>query len=291
MPIEIVFKRVGTRVSAATSGRQEPWIALSLRGDFYFVAGSNTSAEQPVSVSTSPPTTSGKPPSVSAPSGGSGMSAQDANVIATKDIGSLRVVLKSVMTVKFMDDGGNRVNGVRCSFEFMNRETLRPIAVALHAWPFGSIDDGYAHIGWPGDYPGNVLRSTLLDERGTVWSLSPSGVTGIGIVSAGRRDSGGLFGPTDILSLLQRQDETGTNMSSSVPSRAFVFGSTTSIPLGQIVTIIMNFAQDRQAYSMQPPKFFQIVSEIVVGAVTEGSKKSYTLQSLIFDRVSMTAGG
>src|SRR5260370_793985 len=94
IPIEIVFKRVGTRVSAATRGRQEPWIALSLRGDFYFVAGSNTSAERASSVSTSAPIASNQPSSTTGPGGGSG---------TTKDIGSLRVVLKSVMRVKLKD--------------------------------------------------------------------------------------------------------------------------------------------------------------------------------------------
>lgn len=301
VPIEIVFKRVGTRVSAATSGRQEPWIALSLRGDFYFVAGSNTSAEQASSVSTSPPITFNQPPSATGPAGGSGTSYQEANAIATKDIGSLRVVLKSVMPMKLKDQNGRSVNGIRCSFEFMNRETQRPIAAAMHAWPsglamnvnpYGETPGYVTPYGGYGTQPGNALRTTLLDERGTVWSLSASGVTGINIVSVGKTSrSTRSANPAEIGSLLQRQDETGTNENPDI-GYAFVFGSTTPIPPGESVTVVMSFVQDAGETTSGPlPKFFQISSEIVVGVVKTGTKKSYSLHNVIFDRVSMPADG
>jgi hypothetical protein len=37
------------------------------------------------------------------------------------------------------------------------------------------------------------------------------------------------------------------------------------------------------------PQFIQISGEIVVGIVMEGGKKSYSLQNLLFDRVSVSS--
>ncbi len=39
--IETVFKRVGERVSEVSKGEQEPYLSLSIRGDFYFVENAN----------------------------------------------------------------------------------------------------------------------------------------------------------------------------------------------------------------------------------------------------------
>ena len=103
----------------------------------------------------------------------------DPNAIATKDIGPLRVVLKSVMPTKADDDGGQRTNGIRCSFEFTNREAQMPIFAAMHAWPFGTVHTGYAFLAGPGEVPGNTLRTTLVDERGLVWTLYAPNVTGM----------------------------------------------------------------------------------------------------------------
>lgn len=218
------------------------------------------------------------------------------NAITSKDIGSLRIVLKSVMPIKLKDQNGQRVNGIRCSFEFLNRETQRPIVVALNAFPGKKNSYGQGE----GRNLGEVLRATLLDEGGMVWSLSASGVTGMSIVSAGRRSSSesiSVFSPTDIPSLLQRKDERGTNMmtDADLPQLGpfpFVLGTTTPIPPGETVTVIMSFVQDAGETTSGPlPKFFQMNTEIVVGVVTEGTKKSYSLHNVIFDRVSLSAGG
>ena len=295
VPVELVFKRVGMRVSAATSGRQEPWIALSLRGDFYFVAGSNASAELASSVNIPPPIKSNRPPTATGPTSISGANFQDANAIARNDIGPLRVILKSVMPIKLKDQNGQRVNGIRCSFKFINLETQRPIVVAMNANPsMRALGDRL-----------RTTRTTLLDERGTVWGLSISDVTGISIVSVGNTLAPGVTGrsnysqsanPAEIASLLQRQDETGTNMTSE-PDRpdlkyAFVFGSTTPIPPGQSVTVVMNFVQDAGETTSGPsPKSFQFVAEIVIGVVTTDTKKSYSLHNVLFDRVSLPSRG
>jgi len=228
-----------------------------------------------------------------------GMSYQALNAIASKDIGSLRVALKSVVPTRQMGSNGHTVMGIRCSFEFINRETQRPIVVALNAVPAPPGRTNWFGTGSGGPIPigdvrmGDVLRTTLVDESGPVWSLSATGVTGMSIVSAGKRDSYSVFSATDIPSLLQRQDELGTNMTTpdaNAPQQwpfAFVFGSTTQLAPGQSSVVTMNFVQDARDTVSGSAKVFQIVSEIVVGVVTTSAKTSYSLQNLMFDRVSM----
>jgi hypothetical protein len=232
-----------------------------------------------------------------------GTSYQDATVIATKDIGSLRVVLKSVLPMKVKDQNGRSVNGIRCSFEFVNRETQRPIVVAMNAAPYRPPPSGalFGYIGNPrciegsaGTRTGDVLRTTLVDERGTVWSLSTSGVIGMSIVSVGKSSPSDVLSPTDIAAVLERQDKIGTNMTRDancpqVQPFAFVFGSTAQIASGQSAAVTLSFVQDAVDSALGAvPKFFQINSEIVIG-VTTGAKKSYSLYNLTFDRVSMPA--
>lgn len=230
---------------------------------------------------------------------GSGTSYQDANAIATKDIGSLRVVLKSVLPLKVKDKRGRSVSGIRCSFEFISRETQKTIAVAMNAKVGEKEDEGN-----DGRQPGEALRSALVDEHGTEWNLAAPGMTGISTVTAGKGDGFHLSNPTEIGSLLQRQDRTGTNMGTTSGNYRrpypFVFGSTTPILPGQRLTVVMNFVRDSGEWGSwnsrepvtpeAPPTFFQLNSEIVVGLVTTDGAKSYSLQNLVFDRVSMSAG-
>jgi hypothetical protein len=307
--IEIVFKRVGMFVSTATGGHQEPWIASSLRGDFYFAAGSNTNVGQASSVSTSPPITSNRPPSATELGGGT--SYQIANAIASKDIGSLRVVLKSAMQVNHTDQRGRSVNGIRCAFEFINLETQRPIVVAMNAI---APDRGR-------DSMGSYLRSTLVDENGGLWRLPTPDVAGMSIVGVGQQGyfvNNPFYNPAEIVSLLSKRDDLNSDVVTSQgryesrgPNRSkrddlnsgvvtsqnghyesrdqnrFIFGSTTEMSPGQRLMVTMTFVQNEyRTTSPPPPKVFQLATEIVVGIVTSGTKKSYSLHNVTFDRVS-----
>lgn len=107
-----------------------------------------------------------------AASGGSGTSYQAANAIATKDMGALRIVLKSVLPMK--PQGGG--SGIRLSLEFTNRETQNPVAVALNST---QVDEVF--------HPSEVLRASLLDDRGAGWHLIASNTAGIGIVGVGAK--------------------------------------------------------------------------------------------------------
>jgi TolB-like protein len=199
------------------------------------------------------------------------------HAIASKDIGSLRVVLKSVMPMKLQGGFLQSSNGIRCSFELSNLETQKPIVVAMNATPLNSTQ-------LRGD-----LRSTLVDENGGLWRLRNSDVAGLGIVGVGMRASGDLYDPTEIVTLLSKRDDLNSDLDDRAGNRRFIFGSMTEISAGQSLTVSMTFAQVSQTTSGAPAKFFQIASEIVVGVATTGAKKSYSLRNLTFDRVSLSA--
>ncbi len=201
-----------------------------------------------------------------------------ANVIATKDIGSLRVVLKSVLPVNL-----NQVNkGMRCSFEFINLETEKPISVGMNAI---APNRGSEQIG-------SYLRSTLVGEKGDVWRLSNSDVTGgIGKVGVGRQQqSGDYYDPAEITTLLSKRDNLNADFVdiNSYTRRYFIFGDTTEISPGQSIAVTAIFVQDNNQTNEIPSKVFQMASEIVVGIRKSDMKKSYTLYNLTFDNVSIS---
>src|SRR6185369_5867153 len=119
------------------------------------------------------------------------------NAIASKDIGSLRVVLKSIMRVTV---AGNysALNGIRCSFEFINLETQKPIVVAMNAIANSSVI-------------GRSLRSTLVDENGGLWRPRNSDVAGMSIVGVGQQQSGFLYDPTEIVTVLAKRDDLNSD--------------------------------------------------------------------------------
>ncbi|HMG75028.1 MAG TPA: FlgO family outer membrane protein [Pyrinomonadaceae bacterium] len=200
------------------------------------------------------------------------------NAIASKDLGSLRVVLKSVMRVKIARNY-SMMNGIRCAFEFINLETQRPIVVAMNA---------VASSGVIGSY----LRSTLVDENGGLWHLYNADVAGMSIVGVGQQASGFRYDPAEIVTVLSKRDDLNSddfNVGGTL--FRFIFGSTTEMSSGQSLTVTMTFVDDgNQTTSGASPKVFQMATEIVVGVEKSGAKKSYTLHNFTFDQVSMRAG-
>jgi len=205
------------------------------------------------------------------------------NAIASKDLGSLRVVLKSIMRVKVNDQFGRSVNGLRCSFEFISLETQRAIVVAMNAI---TPDRGFTQIG-------SYLRSTSVDENGGLWRLRNSEVAGMSIVGVGQQRWGVYYDPAQIVTVLSKRDDINSDITimgnTEVP---FIFGSMTEMSPGQNLTVTMTFAQDvNQTNSGAPPKAFQIAIEIVAGIAKTGSKKSYTLHNFTFNQISLRSGG
>jgi hypothetical protein len=168
-----------------------------------------------------------------------------------------------------------------------------------------------------------LLRSHVLDDRGGVWNLLPSGLNGLGFVRVGvhGRNGAEAYAPTEIGRLLQLLDDLGrsyddpadgfyanadscgeggcntTYGSAGITSpkkffpysgNTFVSGSKSTFEHGQRGTVTMTFVP--QAGNVNyTPKFFQFQGEIVVGIVQPNMKTSYTLQILNLERVNMPA--
>jgi len=201
----------------------------------------------------------------------------NANGIAAKEIGPLRVVLKSVSPVKL--DGWRPA--IRCSFEFINTETKSPIVVAMNAVALPT--------GWVGRI-GESLRSTLIDEDGGEWRVQNPDVAGISIVGVGQQGySKPSYDPSEIAAVLSKRDELNSDVDNEKGSEYhFIFGSTTEIPAGQSLEVTLNFAKTgNQTASGESRKVFQLASEIVVGVAKTGTKNSYSLRNLTFDQVSL----
>ena len=214
--------------------------------------------------------------------GGNGPNYQEATAIATRDIGPLRIVLKSVMPMKIPNVFGRSRLGVRCSFEIISRETQRTVSIAANA----GAGTGTFEMS-------QVLRSTINDDRGAIYKLAASSVKGIGVVGVGYRNwSGPSYNPTEIPALLTKQDETRSDRGAD-DRFPFIYGSPTQLLPGSITRVTMEFLQgDLEAAAGPPPTFFQVDSELVIGiSGTEGGKKTYSLHNLTLDRVAWPVAG
>jgi TolB-like protein len=231
----------------------------------------------------------GSSPAAVSTAGGGGNSYQDAGAVATKDIGSLRVALKSAMAMK-VTRSGRHTSGIRCTFELINRETQRQVVVAVNAereinyFPFISANQSREEM----------LKASLLDERGVVWNVVGSGMTGLPTIRAGNGPGGRPYLSTEIVRLLDKRDRLNSDRepaSADQPSCCgtveFIYGATTPIEPGRSLKVTMDFIASEA--DVPAPQFIQISGEIVVGIVMEGGKKSYSLQNLLFDRVSVSS--
>lgn len=239
---------------------------------------------------------------------------QTHKAIASKDLGSLRVTLKSVLRV-------TSTNRIRWTFQFENRESRRPIAVAVNAE--GQEDKGGGGLRFNSGPPSIEMRAGAVDDRGGDWTLSSSGLGGIGFVRAGVKGRNGreAISPMEIARLLRLRDELGcetddpadgitaqadsigeggsnytfgagrvTSPTQFFPYRGnrFVSGATTSIEPAQSTTVTMDFRSGPgSALPHLGALVLQFNSEIVVGVGERGAPKSYTLHTLTLDRVSL----
>ena len=211
---------------------------------------------------------------------------QGGNAIATKDIGSLRVVLKSArpMMVSVL---GQRTSGIRVTLELINRETQRQVVVAMNAEPGTGFFPTMSASGTE-----EMLKSSLLDEGGGEWKLVGSALIGLPTIRAGRGPMG-AYGSSDIIRLLDMRDKSNSYTEALNPaypnggSVQFIYGATTPIEPGQSLEVTMNFVASDARVAV--PKVIQVNGELVVGVVTAGTKKSYSLQNVMFDRVSVSS--
>lgn len=205
----------------------------------------------------------------------SALSYKEAGAITSKDIGSLRIILKSVTPVRSTD--GRALASIRYTFEFINLETQRPLMVAMNAQAPGNVAKSMAP--W--------LRSSLIDDRGGVWNLSAQGTTGIGVVGVG---SQGVFYPynaAEIAALLARRDELNSNtaLGRTGDQNQFLFGETSAIAPGKSARVVLSFTAAARPTAGWSPKSFESSIEIVTGLASPNGKTVYSLHALAFDRV------
>lgn len=240
-----------------------------------------------------------------------GVSTRTELPIAVRDLGSMRVSLKSVATVRLNGQGP----AIRISFELSNRETNRSLLVAING-------EGQNRNSPTGDR----LRSSLLDDRGGVWNLYSSNLSGLGFVNVGVHGPNGqdAYSSSEVVRLLQLRDNlgrdaddpsdgyfanadscggggcnvtfnSGTGITSTrkffpYSGNTFISGSPTAIEPGQSAIVTMTFVpQSGETIYGSTPSSFQYHCEFVMGFEDGRSRNSYSLQNLIIDRISMPA--
>ena len=236
---------------------------------------------------------------------GIGTSYQAAKGIASKDIGLLRVALKSVLPIKVNDRTSGGMSGIRLTFEFTNRDARRPLVVALNAEAESQNRYSSSDV--------VPLRSSVLDDRGSVWKLSSPDLGGLGFVRVGVHGRNGMerYSASEIVRLLQLRDDLGRDIDDPsdgtsdsggfywtgprpdffpYKDNTFISGSTTTLEPGQSATVTMSFHLEESVSGLRSTSF-QFNSEIVVGIAEAGTKKSYALHNLTFDQVSLRTGG
>jgi TolB-like protein len=217
------------------------------------------------------------PPTTNSPLGGSA-SYQNATAIATKDIGSLRVVLKSITPGTQVNPYTRQLPTIKATFELISRETQRPLLVGINATQTRGYNRGDCRLG-------QGLRASALDSLGISYELENENVTGVSIIGVGCDDMKG-YDPSQIVSLLETQDKKGNR---GQQLGEYVYGAMSQIAPGKSIDVSVTFtARDKFAKSTSRPEFLDLSSEFVVGVVGTDSKKTYSLHNVIFDRISLS---
>lgn len=211
------------------------------------------------------------------------------HAVAVKDLGSIRVALKSVTQ-----------NGLRWTFDVTNRDAQAPVVVVMNA-------ENSAEYGVRIGPTPTMLRASVSDDYGNIKRLDSSGLEGLGFVRAGVRGLNGQtrYSPLEISRLLELRDRLGRNTDDpndvydgpvyttwygsgppppAPPPQAyrgneFVTGTPTTIAAGETTMVTMTFEGPPSTAAT-----FQFHAELVVG-----NKGRYTLHNLAFERVSTAA--
>jgi TolB-like protein len=216
--------------------------------------------------------------------------------ISSRDIGSLKVVLRAVSP---LEAAGAR--GVRFTMDLISREAAREIVVAVNGEPGTAPTDGRTS-----------LRAGVVDQAGAKWTLSSTGLQGIGHVRGGVRGPRGeeRYQPGDVAKLLALRDrlgreinnpddvspyvcgDGGCNYVAGGPTvlyqnrNRFVYGSTTTLAVGETVRVTMDFFGP--AGGGTATRSLQFSAELVVGVVSRAGSTQYNVQTLSFDRIRLS---
>lgn len=226
--------------------------------------------------------------------------------VAAKDIGMLRVELKSVHLLQ---------GGLRWTFQFTNRDSQQSLAVGMNAETASDRPAGLQIMTTLAP-PSTSLRATVVDEAGGSWTLSSADVS-IGFVKAGVHGRHGedVYSPTEIARLMTLRDRLGRNTddpADGIRAKAdsmgeggmnvtygaggnispeqffrfrgnrFISGTPTTIAPGQSLTVTMTFRSNEPNNASAAA--FQFQAELVVG----NARRGYFLENVVFDRVEIS---
>jgi curli biogenesis system outer membrane secretion channel CsgG len=244
--------------------------------------------------------------------------------ITTKDLGTLRVSLKSISPVR-ATRGGRDVSRLRWTFELSNREAKRAVVVAMNGEPQATSEGTGLRFTRASSSSQTVpLRASVLDDHGSLWKLNSHGLGGVGFVRAGVHGKNGdeAYGALEIVKLLHLRDQLGrdtddpadgfTSNATSVgkggsnvtfgsgrvtsPPRffryrgnRFISGSTVTIEAGQSIVVTMDFESEANDRPLASATSYQFNGEIIAGVEQAANRYSYALHHLTFDRVSVSA--
>ena len=195
--------------------------------------------------------------------------AQKPEAIATRELGDLRVVLKSIQRVKVRGSWGS-VDGIQCVFEFVNRNLASTLMFAAN----GQKEDAMSAI--------TSVRGHITDENGNVFNVSQTaGITAIRVAGNGS--------PADIIQTLRRGRKVEGGGYAYDNSPAWV-GELSSISSGDAIQATMTFSpQDGRDNHSIGQNLLQFECEFVVGT-GDFRSKDYRLHDLIFQNLKPTGG-
>jgi TolB-like protein len=196
-------------------------------------------------------------------------SLQKPEAIATRDLGDLRVVLKSIQRVRVRGSWGP-VEGIQCVFEFVNRNLNSTLTFAAN----GQKEDPMSSV--------TSVRGHITDENGNIFNVSQiAGITAIRVAGNGS--------PTAIVQTLRRGRKVEGGGYAYDNSPAWV-GELSTISGGDSIQATMTFSpQDGRDDHSVGLNLLQFECEFVAGT-GDFRSKDYRLHDLIFQGLKATGG-
>jgi TolB-like protein len=221
-----------------------------------------------------------------------GASAAEGPVIAMREIGPIKVVLRNVAEHSMVmgDRYARRITvpAIQCTFELENRSLQSQVAVAANQ-RVSSKTTAHRVDGYRGDLHDSNRRAWSLIEVKGISAVNCFETAGHGAVS--QRNPGGIVEYIRTATKYDEQLERETRYWS---------GSFSSIPPGQKIRMTVDFArasppdQDRRSGNATDsrPEYFQLDMELVLGTYSEGEDptkaKDLMLRNLTLDRISLS---
>jgi TolB-like protein len=196
-------------------------------------------------------------------------SSMETAALAAKDLGDLRVTLKSIQRIKIASARGPP-DGLCCVVEFTNRNLREPLLFAANGWKLNNTFDTAS------------ARSQLTDSAGIVWEISElGGLSVVHVVDLGS--------PSAIAEAIMygRDVSSGTDWRFHQERVRQWMGDLATIPPGETVQASLTYtSQNSQNSVSTPADEVQFECEFVVGTGTKTSK-TFRLYDLLWSNIKI----